>query len=235
MNKMLCLNIQLLVFFISLSTQIMPQVTLISITPYAEQTIAYIARVSNPANQTNENFAKLLKYCIRNKHWSVFEQASMTVEIETSRAICMQLLRHRSFTFQMFSQRYADNSLLINDEIPLPELRKQDYKNRQNSLDTLTDEESLYWNEKMQKLFAHTIDLYQEMLAAGIAKESARFILPEVTPARMYMSGNIRSWIHYIQLRTAHGTQKEHKQIAEMCKAIFIQELPIIAQALDWV
>lgn len=235
MNSMLRFNTQLLAFFILVTTQTVAQVALISITPQAEQTIAHIARVSNPANQTNENFSGLLKYCIKHQHWSVFEQAFMTLEIETSRAICMQLLRHRSFTFQQFSQRYADNSLLIDNEIPLPQLRKQDYKNRQNSIDSLSDEEKSYWDGKMKTLFAQTQQLYQEMLAAGIAKESARFILPEAVPARIYMSGNIRSWIHYIELRTAHGTQKEHMLIAEMCKAIFIQELPIIAQALGWI
>lgn len=209
-------------------------VELVSITPDAEKTIAYVARVSNPANQENEKFHGLLKYCIKNQHWSVFEQAFMTLEIETSRAICMQLLRHRSFTFQQFSQRYADNSLLT-DEIPLPELRKQDFKNRQNSLDNLSEEEREYWNEKMSLLFTDTMKLYKEMLNADVAKECARFILPEIMPARVYMSGNIRSWIHYIELRTANGTQKEHREVAEMCRKIFIQELPIIAQSLGWI
>ncbi len=210
-----------------------PSVALLSITPDAEKTIAYVARVSNPVNQANENYAGLLKYCIKHHHWSVFEQAFMTLEIETSRAICMQLLRHRSFTFQQFSQRYADNSLLV-DEIPLPQLRMQDFKNRQNSIDNLSDEDQAYWNNRMSLLFANTMELYQDMLSAGIAKESARFVLPEIMPARLYMSGTIRSWIHYIDLRTAHGTQKEHIEIAKACKKIFVQKLPIIAQALDW-
>ena len=218
---------------ISLSISAAQTVALISITPDAEKTIAYVARVSNPANQECDKFDGLLRYCIKNHHWSVFEQAFMTLEIETSRAICMQLLRHRSFTFQQFSQRYADNSLLA-DEIPLPELRMQDHKNRQNSLDALTDEEKAYWDDRMSLLFADTMDLYKEMLSAGIAKECARFILPEVMPARIYVSGNIRSWIHYIELRTANGTQKEHKEVAEKCKKIFIEQLPIIAQALGW-
>ncbi len=208
-------------------------VSLLSITPQAEQTIAYVARVSNPCNQANENFAGLLKYCIKQHHWSVFEQAFMTLEIETSRAIAMQLLRHRSFTFQQFSQRYADNSLLC-QEIPLPHLRKQDFKNRQNSTDNLCVQEQQYWNEKINGLFVQTMDLYQEMLVAGIARECARFILPEIMPVRLYMSGNIRSWIHYIQLRTANGTQKEHMEVANLCKQIFIEQLPIIAQALGW-
>ncbi len=220
--------------FVSLSiSATAPHVALLSITPDAEKTIAYVARVSNPANQANENFAGLLRYCITHHHWSVFEQAFMTLEIETSRAICTQILRHRSFTFQIFSQRYADNSLLV-EEIPLPELRMQDFKNRQNSTDSLSDEDKAYWDAKMKIHFAHTMELYQEMLAAGIAKECARFILPEVMPTRIYMSGTIRSWIHYIDLRTAHGTQKEHMEVALGCKKIFMEQLPIIAQALGW-
>jgi thymidylate synthase (FAD) len=211
-----------------------PSVKLTSITPDAEKTIAYIARVSNPANQDNDNFKGLLKYCIKHHHWSVFEQAFMTLEIETSRAICIQLLRHRSFTFQQFSQRYADNSLLATT-IPLPELRAQDFKNRQNSIDNLSDEDKAVWYAKMEKLFQDTMDLYQQMLAAGIAKECARFVLPEVMPARIYMSGTIRSWIHYIELRSANGTQKEHQEVAELCKQIFIEQLPTIAQALGWI
>jgi thymidylate synthase (FAD) len=158
----------------------------------------------------------------------------MTLEIETSRAICMQILRHRSFTFQQFSQRYADNSLLAT-EIPLPELRAQDLKNRQNSIDSLSDQEKAIWYEKMEKLFADTMDLYQQMLTAGIAKECARFVLPEVMPARIYMSGTVRSWIHYIELRSSNGTQKEHMEVALLCKQIFIEQLPTIAQALGWV
>ena len=210
-----------------------PSVKLTSITPDAEKTIAYIARVSNPANQDNENFKGLIKYCIRHHHWSVFEQAFMTLEIETSRAICMQLLRHRSFTFQQFSQRYADNSLLA-PEIPLPELRGQDFKNRQNSIDNISEAEKAIWYEKIEQLFAQSMDLYQQLLTAGIAKECARFILPEVMPARIYMSGTIRSWIHYIELRSANGTQKEHQEVALLCKQVFIEQLPTIAEALGW-
>lgn len=209
-------------------------VKLISITPDAEKSIAYIARVSNPANQENANFAGLIKYCIKNHHWSVFEQACMTLEIETSRAISVQMLRHRSFTFQQFSQRYADNSVIA-EQIPLPDLRTQDFKNRQNSFDNLTDEQKAMWHEKISELFKNTMTLYQELLAAGIAKECARFILPEIMPTRLYMSGTIRSWIHYIELRSANGTQKEHQEIALLCKQIFIENLPIIAQALDWI
>lgn len=208
-------------------------VKLISITPDAEKIMGYIARVSNPVNQANEKIAGLLKFCIKNGHWSVFEQAFMTLEIETSRAIGVQILRHRTFTFQQFSQRYADNSLIC-DEIPLPDLRSQDYTNRQNSIDDLTAEQKAYWHEKINVLFKQSMDLYQQMLAAGIAKECARFVLPENMPARIYMTGSIRSWIHYIQLRSGNGTQKEHMEVANKCKEIFIEQLPIIAKALDW-
>lgn len=212
------------------------QAKLITVTTDAEKTMAYIARVSNPVNQEkeSENFAGLLKYCIKNHHWSVFEQAFMTIEIETSRAICTQLLRHRSFTFQQFSQRYADNTVIV-DQVPLPELRKQDFKNRQNSVDSLTDEERLYWDIKMTEHFKNSIDLYQDMLAAGIAKESARFVLPEAMPAKIYVTGSVRSWIHYIELRSANGTQKEHQEVALLCKEIFIKEFPIISLALGWI
>lgn len=210
-----------------------PTAKLIALTPDAEKIIAYIARVSNPKNQENENFKGLLKYCIKNHHWSVFEQAFMTLEVETSRAICTQILRHRSFTFQQFSQRYADNSVLT-EEIPLFDLRTQDAKNRQNSIDNMTEEEKDKWYKEIDQHFAQSMDLYKRMLAAGIAKESARFVLPENMPARIYISGSIRSWIHYIELRSANGTQKEHQEVALLCKQIFIQELPVIAEALGW-
>lgn len=221
---------------IACSTIIQPQwVDFVAITPDAESTIAYIARVSNPANQENENFAGLISYCIKHHHWSVFEQAFMTLEINTSRAIGTQILRHRSFTFQEFSQRYADSSLICSEEIPLPDLRSQDYKNRQNSHDDLTDEQKAYWNGQIKGLFTQTLRLYQEMLAAGIAKESARFVLPQIMPTRIYMTGSIRSWIHYIELRSGNGTQKEHMEIANMCKQIFTEQLPTISKALGWI
>lgn len=210
-----------------------PKARLISITPDAEKIIAYVARVSNPANQENEKIAGLLKHCIKHGHWSVFEQAFMTIEVETSRAIVTQLLRHRSFTFQQFSQRYADNSVLSED-IPLFDLRTQDYKNRQNSIDSLTKEEKNYWHEKITPIFKQCMALYQEMLAAGIAKECARFILPENMPARLYVSGTVRSWIHYIDLRSGNGTQQEHIELANLCKAIFTEQLPVISNALGW-
>ena len=164
-------------------------VKLVSTTPDAEKTIAYIARVSNPKNQDNEKFAGLLKYCIKHGHWSVFEQAFMTVEINTTRGLAAQILRHRSFTYQEFSQRYADSSLL-SDEIPLPALRSQDLKNRQNSVDDVDPLVVQDFNSKMQKHFIDGMKLYKEMLDAGIAKECARFVLPLATPTRLYMTGS---------------------------------------------
>lgn len=207
-------------------------VSLIWATPEAEKMIAYIARVSNPKNQQNEKFAHLLKYCIKHAHWSVFEQACMTMEINTNRAIATQILRHRSFTFQHFSQRYADNSVLVND-IPLPDLRSQDHKNRQNSVDDISAEEKKMWHKKIKKHLKEGFDLYAEMLDAGIAKECARFILPQIMPDRIYMTGSLRSWIHYIELRSAHGTQKEHIIIAQACKDIFLKNFPVISEALQ--
>ena len=211
----------------------MPKVCLISVTPDAEKTMAYIARVSNPANQDNENYAKLLAYCIKHNHWSVFEQATMTLEIETNRGIAAQILRHRSFTFQEFSQRYADASLLT-EEIPVPQLRKQDTKNRQNSTDDLDPELKRSFERRIKHVFADIMDLYDDMLTAGIAKESARFVLPLAVPTRIYMTGSCRSWIHYINLRSAHGTQKEHMDIAELAKQQFICQFPNVAEALEW-
>ena len=209
-------------------------VKLISVTPDAEQTIGYVARVSNPKNQDNPNVAGLLKYCIKHQHWSIFEQAFMTVEIETTRGLAVQILRHRSFTYQEFSQRYADSSMLAK-EIPLPALRRQDDKNRQNSIDDVDPLMQQDFEIKMQRHFVDGMKLYKEMLDAGIAKECARFVLPLATPTRLYMSGSIRSWIHYIDLRSAHGTQREHMDIAEACRDIFKDQFPIIAEALDWI
>ena len=211
----------------------MQQVKLVSVTPGAEQHIAYCARVSNPNNQDNEKFAGLLKYCIKHNHWSIFEQAFMTLEIETTRGLAAQILRHRSFTFQEFSQRYADSSLLA-ETIPLPELRRQDTKNRQNSIDDLDPEFVALSNKQIETYFAQGMSLYQHLLDNGVAKECARFVLPLATPTRLYMSGSLRSWMHYIDLRAANGTQKEHMEIAEMCKSIFKEQFPVIAEALEW-
>ena len=204
----------------------------ISITPDAEKTMAYIARVSNPKNQDNENFSGLLRYCIKHQHWSVFEQSSMTLEIETTRGIAAQILRHRSFTYQEFSQRYADSNLL--GEIELPELRRQDDKNRQNSIDDLEPEVVEKFNRQMNTLFSSAFGLYNQMLQAGVAKECARFVLPLATPTKIYMTGSCRSWIHYINLRSAHGTQKEHMDIANACKKIFIEQFSAVSEALEW-
>ena len=210
----------------------MSRVQLITSTPNAEKSMAYIARVSNPKNQDNDDFTKLIGYCIKNEHWSVFEQAYMTLQIETTRGIAAQILRHRSFTFQEFSQRYADSMQL--GEIPIPELRRQDNKNRQNSISDLQKEIINTFNKKIKHQFDQNKELYEEMLEAGIAKECARFVLPLATPTRIYMTGSCRSWIHYINLRTGHGTQKEHMEIAQECKNIFSKEYPVVSSALNW-
>ena len=208
-------------------------VKLVTVTPKAEETMGYVARVSNPNNQDNPNVAGLLRYCIKHQHWSVFEQAHMTVEIETTRGLAAQILRHRSFTFQEFSQRYADSSMLA-DEIPLPELRRQDTKNRQNSIDDIDPFVRQLFQIKMEKHFEEGMKLYKDMLDASIAKECARFVLPLATPTRLYMTGSVRSWVHYIDLRSAHGTQKEHMLIAEECRNIFKEQFPITSEALEW-
>ena len=208
-------------------------VKLVSITPDAEKTMAYIARVSNPSNQDNEKYAGLLKYCIKHNHWSVFEQSSMSVEIETTRAIAAQILRHRSFTFQEFSQRYASSTSL--GDIDLPELRRQDDKNRQNSTDDLDPDMVVKFHMQMETLFSSSKALYEQMLSQGVAKECARMVLPLCTPTRIYMTGSCRSWIHYINLRSAHGTQKEHMVIAEACRKVFTEQFPAVSEALEWV
>jgi len=213
-------------------------VKFVSVTPDAEKQISYCARVSNPSNQDSDNISKLLKYCIDHKHWSIFEMAFMTLEVNTTRGIAAQILRHRSFTFQEFSQRYADTTLLA-EEIPLFELRRQDTKNRQNSIDDISSETKSKWTSQIRQHFAKSKAIYDGMIADGIAKECARFILPLATPTRLYISGSIRSWITYIALREKSGTQKEHMDIAKECKNILCEHLPIIADALggnskDW-
>ena len=210
-------------------------VKLIQITPNPEEQIAYIARVSNPKNQDNPNYAKLLAYCIKHQHWSIFEQAFMTLEIETTRGLAAQILRHRSFTFQEFSQRYADTSLMTKGSlIPIPELKRQHLKNRQNSTDDLDPDKVKMLEKEIAQHFHDAQDLYRYMIDMGVAKECARFVLPLAVPTRLYMSGSVRSWIHYIDLRSAHGTQKEHKVIAEECREIFKEQLPTVAEALGW-
>ena len=208
------------------------EVKLVSITPDAEKLIAYCARVSNPNQQDRQDFAKLISYCIKHQHWSIFEQGYMTVEISTTRAIAAQILRHRSFTFQEFSQRYADAKLL--GHIDAPDIRSQDTKNRQNSIDNIPISTKKYWQRTIEKHFCESIRLYEAMLHDGIAKECARFVLPLATPTKLYMTGSIRSWIHYIELRSANGTQKEHMDIANSIKDIFVDQLPIISEALSW-
>jgi len=207
-------------------------VKLVSVTPDAEKTMGYIARVSNPNNQTNPVVDGLLGYCIKHGHWSVFEQAHMTLEIETTRGLAAQILRHRSFTFQEFSQRYANANLL--DNIEVPDLRSQDSKNRQNSIDDIPQDKKETLQKKISDHFSAAMSLYDELIKEGVAKECARFVLPLSTPTRIYMTGSVRSWIHYIDLRSAHGTQKEHMDIANACKGHFIERYPTVAEALEW-
>ena len=208
-------------------------VKLISVTPDAEKHMAYCARVSNPNNQENEKFSGLLKYCVKHQHWSIFEQAYMTLELNTTRGIAAQVLRHRSFTYQEFSQRYADSSLL-GETIPLPELRRQDTKNRQNSIDDLDPFVIQNLELQMQTLFDSSMALYQQMLERGVAKECARFVLPLACRTKIYMTGSVRSWIHYIDLRSANGTQKEHMDLALGAKEIFCEQFPAVAEAMEW-
>ena len=201
---------------------------LVWITPNAEQVIAYCARVSNPANQDNEATAgRLLRYCIKHKHWSVFEMASMCVEINTTRAIAPQILRHRSFSFQEFSQRYA-----VALDLDMPDLRRQDTKNRQNSIDDLDSETSAFIQSKIDDHFRDARELYEYILSKGIAKECARSVLPLNTTTRLYMSGTIRSWLHYVDLRGDNGTQREHMSIARSVGDILADELPTITAAM---
>jgi len=209
----------------------MSSVKLIWVTPDAEGVISYCARVSNPQNQDNLDTApKLIKYCIKNRHWSIFEQANMCVEINTTRAISAQILRHRSFTFQEFSSRYQDVGILGSSVIP--HLRRQDQKNRQNSVDDLTTETTQRLYRRIGTLFEDAEHLYKEMLSEGVAKECARSVLPLASPTRLYANGTIRSWLTYIALREKHGTQREHMVIAKDIKTILCGQLPTIADAL---
>lgn len=201
---------------------------LISLTPEAEKTIMYTARVSNPSNQDSSN-PRLLKYCIEHGHWSIFEMANMCVEITTSRAIAAQILRHRSFSFQEFSQRYAEATAF--ETYPA---RRQDTKNRQNSIDDMSEEDKEYFLHAQQEVQDVAMHHYQEALKRGIAKEQARFLLPLSTQTKLYMNGSIRSWLHYLDLRCANGTQLEHKEIADEIKKIFTGQLPIISEAKGW-
>lgn len=204
-------------------------VRLISITPKAEELIAYCARVSNPDNQENPEISKLLRHCIRHGHWSIFEQANMVLEITTSRGIAPQILRHRSFSFQEFSQRYAASTSYLSYDA-----RRQDTKNRQSSVDDFDSQTKDWFVSAQQEIWDLAYRRYEEALSKGIAKESARFLLPLNTQTRLYMNGTIRSWLHYIELRTGNGTQLEHARIAEACKAVFIEQMPVISAAMGW-
>jgi thymidylate synthase (FAD) len=208
----------------------MANATLINITNDAENQMVYCARVSNPSNQANyETGGKLLKYCLEHRHWSVFEMAYATVEVETERDISAQILRHRSFCFQEFSTRYAKTSKALTFEI-----RRQDNKNRQSSHDDLPEAVRLDYTERTQKVIDDAWALYEDMIENGVARETARRILPLCTPTTFYMSGNIRSWIHYIDLRTQPGTQKEHRDVAIAIRDVLAPKLPIIAEVLEW-
>lgn len=207
-------------------------VQLVSVTPDAEKHMAFCARVSNPNRSKDTDPAKLLSYCIKNKHWSVFESAYMTLCITTTVAISRQILRHRSFTFQEFSQRYS--SVGSFGDFPEIELRRQDSKNRQNSIADLDPYLVDIYQDRIETLFAATKMLYQDMLDVGIAKECARFILPMATPTTLYMTGNCRQWVHYIQLRSGNGTQLEHKDVAEKCKQVFVSQFPMVSRALNF-
>ena len=203
-------------------------VSLVHTTPDAEKLIAYMARVSNPDNQDNPESERLIRYLIKHKHWSPFEMVNMCVQIETTRSVAAQILRHRSFSFQEFSQRYAQ----VTEPSLIPQLRRQDTKNRQNSIDNLDPVTVDEFNIKMNSLFELSESLYNEMLQAGVAKECARDVLPLSTPTKMYMNGTLRSWLHYCDLRCANGTQYEHKLIADQVKGLIEQEFPTIYAAM---
>jgi thymidylate synthase (FAD) len=206
--------------------------TLVHITPKAEELISYMARVSNPDNQNNtQTSAKLIGYLIKHNHWSPFEMVNMCVEIETTRSIAAQILRHRSFSFQEFSQRYA----AVTEPAIVPELRRQDTKNRQNSIDDLDYLRQDLYSAKIQHLFDESYRLYNQLLEEGVAKECAREVLPLCTPTRLYMNGTIRSWIHYCQLRCGNGTQQEHRIIAEGVYKLLQEHLPNVCTALSHV
>ncbi len=201
-------------------------------TPDGDQLVAYMARVSNPANQDKEKCSKsLINYLIKHKHWSPFEMVNMCVEINTTRSIAAQLLRHRSFSFQEFSQRYSDVHNLGNPI--LPALRRQDTSNRQNSIDDIDHHDQQMWLKMISEHQNKGMALYTQMLESGIAKECAREVLPLSIPSRLYMNGNLRSWIHYCQLRCSPDTQKEHRNIAMQIKGLIKKEFPLIYEASE--
>ena len=208
----------------------MHTVKLVHITPNAEELITYMARVSNPANQNNTSSApKLIRYLIEHKHWSPFEMVNMCVEIETTRSVAAQILRHRSFSFQEFSQRYAEVQL----RPELPEMRRQDMKNRQNSVDDLSLETLAECDQLVASALVTSYRAYDKLLKLGVAKECAREVLPLCTPTRLFMNGTVRSWIHYCQLRCANGTQKEHQNIARGVWKLLEEHLPNVCVSLD--
>jgi thymidylate synthase (FAD) len=203
---------------------------LIWATPDADKHIGYCARVSNPNNQDNPNIAGLLSYCAKNAHWSVFEMASVCIEVSTTRDIARQILRHRSFSFQEFSQRYADATQL--GEFAIRECRLQDNKNRQNSLETDDPELTVWWAAAQARMIAETEFLYSEALKRGIAKEQARALLPEgLTPSRVYVTGTMRSWITFLQARLDVATQKEHRLVAQDVLAVLRDVAPVTVGA----
>ena len=204
---------------------------LVWVTPDSEKEIMFCARVSNPKNQ-DSNDAGLLKYCIKHGHWSILEMASMCVEIETSRAIATQILRHRSFSFQEFSQRYQ-NIDAFDNTFEIYQARRQDDKNRQNSINDMSEDDRHWFEVQQLNGQQRAIAAYHEAIQRGIAKEQARFLLPLNVKTRLYMSGTIRSWVHYLNLRRGNGTQQEHKEIADSIWEIFKKELPTIAEAID--
>lgn len=202
-------------------------VEFIHCTPDAERLIVKMARVSNPDNADNIQTApRLLRYLIAHKHWSPFEMASLCVKIETERDIAAQILRHRSFSFQEYSTRYA-----VAQEIVVPDLRRQDTENRQNSIDDLPPEVTAELRDRIRSVFGATSQLYNDMLSAGVAKETARRIMPLSTATTLYMHGTLRSWLHYLQVRCAPETQLEHRQVADACRLIFTERFPTIAEA----
>jgi thymidylate synthase (FAD) len=205
----------------------MSNVEFVWATPEAEKLVVKMARVSNPSNQDNwETGPKLLKYCLDHKHFSIFEMANLCVQIHTERDISAQILRHRSFSFQEFSTRYAKAQ-----PFAIPNLRRQDLKNRQNSTNDLDFNIQEYYDEQIRNQYADIEELYMQMIADGVAKECARRILPLSTQTTLYMNGSIRSWIHYINVRASKETQLEHRLIAEGCKQIFIEQFPVIGEA----
>ncbi len=207
------------------------QVKLIHSTPSGDDLISYMARVSNPDNQTNTGTSgKLINYLISHKHWSPFEMVNMCVEINTTRSISAQIMRHRSFSFQEFSQRYAQ----VQSPPVIPNLRRQDKKNRQNSIDDLPTHIQEHFAEQIKAHFNAAEDLYKSLLAHGISKESSREVVPLASPTKLYMNGTLRSWIHYCELRCGNGTQLEHRNIAEQCKKLIIQQFPLVSEALLW-